>query len=87
MGDRTWYYAQRKIACLVVYASESVNKQFEFRRVSKGERFRRESMVFVGVVVGALMTARRARLLDRMSLFWREFVSVVLYLQQSVVCV
>ena len=34
-------------------------------------------MVFVGVVVGALMTARRARLLDRMSLFWRAFVSVV----------
>ena len=30
-------------------------------------------MVFVGVVVGALMTARRARLLDRMSLFWRAF--------------
>ena len=25
-------------------------------------------MAFVGVVVGALMTARRARLLDRMSL-------------------
>ena len=25
-------------------------------------------MVFVGVVVGALMTARRARLLDRLSL-------------------
>ena len=43
------------------------------------ERFRRESMVFVGVVVGALMTARRARLLDRMSLFWRAFVSVVQY--------
>ena len=36
-------------------------------------------MVFVGVVVGALMTARRARLLDRMSLFWRAFVSVVQY--------
>ena len=50
-----------------------------FRRVSRGERFRRESMVFVGVVVGALMTARRARLLDRMSLFWRAFVSVVQY--------
>ena len=36
-------------------------------------------MVFVGVVVGALMTARRARLLDRMSLFWPAFVSVVQY--------
>ena len=36
-------------------------------------------MVFVGVVVGALMTARRARLLDRMSLFWCAFVSVVQY--------
>ena len=36
-------------------------------------------MVFVGVVVGALMTARRARLLDRMSLFLRAFVSVVQY--------
>ena len=33
-------------------------------------------MVFVGVVVGALMTARRARLLDRMSLFWRAFVQL-----------
>ena len=42
-----------------------------------GERFRRESMVFVGVVVGALMTARRARLLDRMSLFWCALVSAV----------
>ena len=29
-------------------------------------------MVFVGVVVGALMTARRARLLDGMNLFWRD---------------
>ena len=44
-----------------------------------GERFRRESLVFVGVVVGALMTARRARLLDRMNLFWRAFASVVQY--------
>ena len=58
-----------------MYASESVNKQFEFQ--TKGGKFRRESMVFVGVVVGALMTACRARLLDRMSLFWRAFVSVV----------
>ena len=36
-------------------------------------------MVFVGVVVGALMTACRARLFDRMSLYWRAFVSVVEY--------
>ena len=36
-------------------------------------------MVFVGVVVGALMTARRARLLDQMSLFWSVFVGVVQY--------
>ena len=66
-----------------MYASESVKKQFEFQTCFKGggggRRFRRESMVFVGVVVGALMTARRARLLDRMSLFWRAFVSVVQY--------
>ena len=45
-----------------------------FRGVSK-----RESKVFLGVVTCALMMARRARLLDRTSLIWCAFASIVQY--------
>ena len=61
VGDRTWYCAQRRELALLCKRRKVWTSSLSFRRVSKGERFRREIMVFVGVVVGALMTARRAR--------------------------
>ena len=53
VGDRTWYCAQRRQLALLWVHRKVCTSSLSFRRVSRGERFSRESVVFVGVVVGA----------------------------------